>query len=379
MKKIPDYRILLLGNKYDKKELLGMCLPQKIRDSFLMDYDPDQMEAVVTGRNSSKADAGYHLEQTRVTAETDLLADMVQISCRPKDDTADTIVLKAAGDYDKLLVVTSWQLESAYLEALLQTVRSQHFRYPLAEICLILLKSRIRTAATDLDNQDQVLARAYEKYQKIQDIRVEIFQEGDSVFRLIHPCRKILPVYFADGYRETFLNWKNALTDQYAGFVFLFSEIEVLPDIFEEKLQPAYLGKHICGLQNLAYRQDVVKSFYENFYTKCYPDTEKLILDYYKETVMNVCIWDMEQDQEEVRQKLRELYMLRAEQHADKKYRVPENQTEYNSLEQNTGIRAAFYESVTEYYKKDVTNYLYGHLRSQAHKVTELMNRFYKE
>lgn len=377
--KIPDYKILLLGKMYDKKELLGMCVPPHIRDGFMMDYDPYKMKAVVTGRTGQKAEAGYHQEQARIMAETNLLPDMVQIDCEPKDEAADGSGLNAAGDYDKLMVVTSWQFESGYLEALLQAVCSQRFRYPMAEVCLILLKSRIKTAATDLNNQDYVIARVYENYKNMQDIRVSVLQEGDSLFRLIHPCRNIVPVYFADRYLETFRNWKIALTDKDVGFLYMFSEIEIVPDILEEKLQPAYLEKHICGLHNLKFGENAVKSFYDNFYTECYQGVQKKILDYYQETVKNVCVWDMEQDLEEIKQQMRRLYALRAGRQAEKKYRVPRSQTEYNQLEQNTNIKTAFYESVTEYYKKDVAQYLYEHLCDKACKIIKLLQKIYKE
>lgn len=132
----------------------------------------------------------------------------------------------------------------------------------------------------------------------------------------------------------------------------------------------------MCGLKKLKGSKDILRTFWDNFYRKYYEKAEEEIIADYKDFIQKVCVWNIEKDVSELKVEMKKLYDNRSIENSNDVYQAPQNQMEYNRLEEEKGVKLKFYQSIQEYFREDVPNYLMAHLDKKRKKIKEQINQF---
>lgn len=367
------YTIYLFGERQSKEEFLKMCMPERIVPQFLSLLKDDAEKVILMGIEEGAEKVEYNEKSSTLKVFTDKIPLSVCMECEYTDMEDGMFHSIPFYKYDKLLLLSYWQYEYSPLEDIIENeVPKILSETPTLDIVLVLLNNQIKTGLTDLGSQQDAINKAYQKYQeKYKDmLHVSVWGKGDSIFNLLHPKMEI-GSFIEKAYCESFHIWSDRLKEDFLEELREYGAISEILDF-----EPNELEREVCGLKKLKGSKDIIKTFWNNFYQKYYEKAEDSIIADYKDFIQKVCVWDIEKDISELKKEMNKLYNNRSIDNIDAVYQAPQNQMEYNRLEESKGVKSKFYKSIQEYYREDVPNYLLAHLDKKQKKIRKQINQF---
>lgn len=368
-----NYNVLLLGTAYDKNLIISKCITRDIE--LLYEKVKEKAYGLIQVIGSWNNKIEYNENHKIIQIYSNNIPYNIIINSYKPDDIGNVNTQQDFNRYDKIVFISSWQYETYSMDRLVNSViniSNANF-----ESMMVLFKDDINVAATDIGNKDNVMKQVCEKYSNLLD--TIIFKNGDSLLKILRPRLKIKNKIKKE-YCEDYKSWKDELLDEKYGTGVLFKDIDVIPVIKEEYIQPHILETHIYSLgalKEVNNRSDINAAFVLLFMKKegLYQRAERIILNFYKETISKICIWEEKQDLDMLKLGMYNKFKECTEGE-DKKYSIPANRTEYNLLELKNKVKAKFSEALNKYYTEEVWKILYNHMLLRSQQIDKLIGNF---
>lgn len=272
-------------------------------------------------------------------------------------------------DYKKLVFVNSWQYQNGVMESMIKKAIKKYQQNMFLDLLLVLHKSHIRTAYTDMDNPDDSLEQAYEKYKNM--LPVKKYTGASSAEFIFRSDVRFIP-YIGQGYEASVESWLVGIEDESSG-VMLEYQWDVQEKIDSEILNnPSDMDKKVTSYKIIQNEKNIMDAFFINFKKNLYPEALKLIKQFYEFQMNRVVIWDIKKDCEIIENTLEKMYNA-IRKNYPKVIACPSDELAYTHLAEQTHIKTDFIKMIKDFYQNDVQDFIYSHMRKQADRIKGLL------